>query len=166
MKTNQNMIQKNNIISIDTGSNGGISIIKDGIVYCSPFMDIDNTKNFIISICEERLNDFICVIESLNIFSSVNGSKNTIFKQGVVFGECIGLLKGLNISSIIEVSAKKWQKVYDLPKGIDYKERKNVLMEIAEREFPNEMNFKKTKKYKGSICDSLLILKYFLESYE
>ena len=47
MKTNQNMIQKNNIISIDTGSNGGISIIKDGIVYCSPFMDIDNTKEFI-----------------------------------------------------------------------------------------------------------------------
>lgn len=156
----------NNIIAIDTGSNGGVSIYKDGEVYCSPLIDVDNLKEFLISVCGEQLNNFECIIESLNIFSNVNGSKNTVYKQGVAFGECVGLLKGLNVKSIINVSAKKWQSFLSLPKGIDYKKRKEILLENAEKIFPVEMNIKKTKKYKSSICDSLLILKYYILNYE
>ena len=157
------MNTKNNVISIDTGSNGGISVFINDRIYCSPFVDIDNLKHFLISTCGENLNKFICIIESLNIFSNVNGSKNTVFKQGVAFGECIGLLKGLNIGNIIQVSAKKWQSYLDIPKGIDYKQRKELLLKIAEDLFPYEMSIKKTKKYKSSICDSLLILKFLLQ---
>lgn len=152
----------NNIISIDTGNNGGVSIYINGDFFCSPFINIDNAKNFIIEKCGSDLSNFTAVIESLNIFTNVKGSKNTIFKQGIAYGSCIGLLKGLNISNIEEVSAKKWQSYINMPKNIDYKERKKILEEYAESLFPNEMSLKKTKKYKKSICDSLLILEYFL----
>lgn len=152
-----------NIVSIDTGSNGGISIFTNDKIYCSPFVNIDNMKKFLLSVCEENVSQFIAIIESLNIFSNVNGSKNTIFKQGVVFGECIGLLKGLGVETIIEVSARKWQSYLNLPKGIDYKERKKILEDKAEELYPVEMNIKKTKKYKSAICDSLLILNYYLQ---
>lgn len=153
---------KNNVIAIDTGSNGGVSIYKDGIFYCTPFVDIKNTKDFVLLHCGEKIKEFTCIIESLNIFSNVNGSKNTVYKQGVSFGSCIGLLFGLGIENIVEVSARKWQSYLNIPKGIDYKERKMFLKSKAEELFPELMGFKSTKKYKESICDSLLILNYFL----
>lgn len=155
-----------NVISIDTGSNGGISIFKGNEIFCFPFEDIDNAKGNIEKICGKNLSEFKCIIETLNIFSNVNGSKNTVYKQGIAFGECIGLLKGMNIGEIVEVSAKKWQKYLELPKGIDYKQRKTILENEAEKLFPVQMNIKKTKKYKSSVCDSLLILYYFLNHHE
>lgn len=156
----------NNVIAIDTGANGGISIFKDNEIYCSPYVDIDNLKHFLKEICGKEIVSFKCVIETLNIFTNVSGSKNTVFKQGVSFGECIGMLKGLEVKDIIEVSAKKWQKYLELPKGLDYKDRKILLCSKAEELFPIQMNYKKTKKYKNSICDSLLILNYFINHYE
>lgn len=155
--------RKSNVIAIDTGSNGGISIFTNGEVKCSPFVDVENALKFIKENCGSKIGDFSAVVETLNIFSNVNGSKNTVYKQGVSFGVCIGLLKGLGINDIELVSAKKWQSYLDLPKGIDYKERKSILENKAEELFPKEMSIKKTKKYKSSICDSLLILKYYLD---
>lgn len=153
---------KNNIISIDTGANGGVSIYKDSVFYCEPFESVEHTKDFLIKICGDKIRDFSCIIESLNIFTNVNGSKNTVFKQGVAYGSCLGLLCGLGITNVIEVSARKWQSYLEIPKGIDYKDRKSFLKDTAEKLFPEQMNIKKTKKYKESICDSLLILNYYL----
>ena len=95
----------------------------------------------------------------------MNGSKNTVFKQGVAFGACLGLCLGLGVKHIIQVSARMWQSYLDVSKGIDYKERKEFLKSKAEEFFPKEMNLQKTKKYKNSVCDSLLILKYFLNNF-
>lgn len=159
----ETVLKKNKVISIDTGSNGGLSVFINGVIFCSPFINADNMKDFLLSIVDGEFSEFTAIIESLNIFSNVNGSKNTVYKQGVSFGECIGLLKGLGVNDIVEVSARKWQTYLNLPKKIDYKERKKLLEEKAEELYPIEMNIKKTKKYKSSICDSLLILNYYLQ---
>lgn len=151
-------------MAIDTGSNGGIAIKKENKVICTPYESVAHARSFFLENGLNTNKDITIAIETLNIFSSVNGSKNTVFKQGIHFGECIGLLYGfgLNEENILQVSARKWQKPLNIPEKLPYNERKEWLCNKAEELFPVEMSIKNTKKYKHSVCDSLLILNFLI----
>lgn len=143
------------IVGIDPGSHGAISFVSlDGLYRkvfgFSKYTEYD-IKDLIIEHRDFLGYEFKAYIEEVHAMP--RDGKVQAFSFGKNYGFWIGLLTGLGVpyQTVIPL---KWQSVLKLKvRGLEYKQKKNVLKANAQRLFPQLKPTLET-------CDSLLIAEY------
>jgi hypothetical protein len=139
-------------LGIDTGATGGIAILgEDGTIQALLPFKKHSWAEIIVEMVRFREDIKASILENVTSSRRENGVQNA-FKQGVNIGIIKGILLGLGIP-FEEVLPAKWQKGYQIPKGITYAERKKVMHNIASGLYP-------TDKVTKDMADALLIARY------
>ena len=149
-------------IGVDPGMNGGITFITKDMdleeakaIRC-PKTAHDMAISLQVGISQYAPSDVIFFIE--HVWSFPRDGRVSAFR----FGYNYGLWKGIasaNELTMYNVPPRNWMKHYDMPEGLQPRERKRWLKDYAAKLFPNI-------KITFNTSDSVLIAKYALDCFE
>ena len=149
-------------IGIDPGKNGGAAIINEMmdsepiITFRCPKTPTEMALSLMSTIpVDVSYDDVLVLIEHVHAMP----------KNGVVsmfsFGQNLGHWEGTLYANEFDfsyVNPKEWIYWYGIPKGLDKKKRKRLLLEKAKELFPN-------MKITFNVSDAMLIANYCMEMY-
>lgn len=151
------------VIGIDPGqgktTHGGISVLYDDGSIFDVFVMPDTMSDVYellkeVVVGAESLHDgCVCYLEDVG-HGMPGQSSSATAKFARHCGHLEMALYALGVKTVT-CTPQKWQKMYQLPKGGEYRERKKLLKGKARQLFPVL-----GKKVNDSTCDSLLIAEY------
>jgi hypothetical protein len=117
------------LIGIDVGITGGVSVWAQGqgLPVLISAKDMDAVKAAFVSMSQSRAGQqglVTAYIEQQQ--SSPQQGVGSAFTTGRGYGFYLGFLEALKINIVI-VQAKKWMKLLDIPSGMEYKARKELI---------------------------------------
>ena len=149
-------------IGIDPGKSGGcgVIVVEDGIETSINFKfpkDISLLSVGLMSIIPQGLSleDVHVLVEHVHAFPKQGAVSTFSFVQNL--GHWEGTLYA-NEFDFSYVNPKEWIYWYGIPKGLDKKKRKRLLLEKAKELFPN-------MKITFNVSDAMLIANYCMEMY-
>jgi len=140
-----------NVIGIDPGAKGGITLITENNVTSRKCPDTPESmaSAFMLLLESVKLSNTKVCMEFVHAFPT--DSRRSAFKFGTNYGIWRGIVASYDLH-YAEVSPQKWIKYYNIGK-LTKLERKRALKERAIELFPN-------LKVTFNISDSLLIANY------
>ena len=143
-------------IGIDPGKSGGITVIRRGYIKTRKCPDnVDDMSILFSLMANDRPCEVIVGIEK--VWSFPTDSSNRAFTFGVNFGHWLGIIASHDIQPIL-VTPQKWMSHFDIPKGLQKTERKNIIKQKAKDMYP------KLKGITLATSDSILIAKYMQQT--
>jgi len=105
-----------NVVGIDPGLKGGICILDEG---CDPvFLDPEDVNLL------QFYSDHLIAVEKQVAMPRQKGANKTAFE----YGRLIGRLESYGLNLTI-VRPQEWYKIYSIPAGMKYSDRKKVTAE-------------------------------------
>jgi len=143
------------VIGIDPGANGALVAWFDDdkpVIHKFAKTDPCDAITDILLCTESHAAGCVAYVEEVSGFIGKPQPGSAMFKFGRSFGYVLGLLRGMNISTVL-VRPQTWQKGLPGMASLKGPERKRALRDEAARRFPQV-------KVTLDNCDALLIADY------
>tara|TARA_R100001443_G_scaffold19829_2_gene31638 strand:- start:592 stop:1089 length:498 start_codon:yes stop_codon:yes gene_type:complete len=151
-------------IGIDPGKSGGICCIQDNRLWSSKCPDSVQGMSELFQRMLKDINtqDITLCIEK--VWAMPHDGKSSIFSFGQNYGQWEGVIASSNIVPIY-VTPSLWMKHFEIPKGLDKKDRKNLIKQMAQ-EFINSNNYM-SYQWRGvatlATADAIMLAKYAID---